>query len=177
MSLTPYHAAELVRQIEELWPRWRPTDPERSGWMRFLGRQRAHDETRRAIEAAWESSRYANPRPADISAAIFKGRQRDRSGKPSADITQAPGGGTGWYVQAAEPCPCGVLVGTFHEILFSNDSIRDRAIHRIADHAEATRNRCQELYGGRWVVVQEATQPQMAVRRSGLRNPAPPQPP
>lgn len=154
-------ARDLIDRMRQLWPDWEPTNEQIRVWAAML-QPVEPGAASQAIDAHYSESHWKRPQLPGVL-------QKTRVGmlKTRRPVTEQPRGPepTTWIQCVEHPTKPG-LVGHFKPVLFNGQpppNVVASAAHRFAAHHA-------EQYGGKWVVMEEASQSEMMRVRSQLQN-------
>lgn len=157
-------AITLVGRMEKLWSRWKPTDEELQQWVQLLKRASSFQEASHAIQRLWEESRFLSPSPKEFRDLLSAEDKGDRGLDPNEGY-----GASGVWIQCVEaPADFPSRLGWHMEMMYCMDNRLPDDPTVILRHAENARVRHERVYGGRWVVVQQATQEDLTQRKSAI---------
>ncbi|MFH1605669.1 MAG: hypothetical protein ABIH03_17390 [Pseudomonadota bacterium] len=151
--------------MSKLWPGWKPNEEQGRWWRRLLGSYDSRTASA-AIDAAVGENRGKEPQ-----AHVVRDKLRELASQHTGQAREETLGETGLWAQCVEATMDHLgRLGEYRPLIFPKRSgmpdepaIRERA-RQLAEH-------CQQLYGGRWVVVEARDQRQMEMARQKLLRP------
>ena len=136
-------AQQLTDKLQELFPRWTPTQTEIEEWERVFLEIENYDDASEALTRYWRSAKRLTPEPARLIAihrALLKDKGKQQKTDKSSDNNYL-----GFYLYRRD-------TDTKRPIYHSDpDKIRQQ--YGIFDFAEKLRQRFERIYGGQWQVV------------------------
>ena len=149
-------AQQLTDKLQELFPRWTPTQTEIEEWERVFLEIENYDDAHEALTRYWRSTKRLTPIPATFIA-VHKGLLKDK-GKDRKTDKSGNNGYLGFYLYRRD-------TDTKRPIYHSDpDKIRQQ--FGIFDYAEKLRQRFERIYGGQWqVIFDEQEQQQGEIRQ------------
>ena len=149
--------------VRTLWPTWKPEDGLAGFWIKQLTQHDSPSDFRAAVEQHRAKSRYAQPNLAELKELLARKT-------PSTIQSEGPIH-TGVYIL----CIDGPKAGLYQELLYPTDKQppTSQAISRIAqDEAQ----KYATYWGGRCIVVEQASAMEMLRRKTELQVQSPPPP-
>jgi len=148
--MTPDEANQFFRdQLSALWPQWEPTSAEIEIWTRRLlrlDRQIAISAIREAYEDGDSHFRRPNPQKFNKKVALRLQNQPKRAAKRGDPTTNT-------WIECVEH-PDSRWIGVRHGVYVLPTTAQDNPDYVLAA-AEAARQKCENIYLGRWIVVRD----------------------
>ncbi len=163
--MTEPEAVAIVERMKRVWSRWKPTGEEIQQWVKLLKGVSNYRAGNEAVDRLWQESRFACPAPKEFREILNAG---SGAGRGNEDPNEKHGASGVWIecIEAPEDNP--FRLGWHMEMIYGMDARVPENRTAILDHAETARRKHEDLYGGCWVVVQQATAYDMMQRKSAL---------
>ena len=146
--------------LEKLWPKWKTNDAQVSTWAKAL-KYFSYSAVRRASEEHFTSQEGSYGKP-KLYAIIEKARlyqPKNTNASLSSDSASADKFEPDVFIQCVENEKFPARVFSFHPVIVLARFREDRDY--IMNAAENMRSRCESLYAGRWITLQQTSYKQM----------------